>query len=110
VSADEPTYSVVRLVAGDGKGLPVLLLHVTDEDVSSAREHVRAGEIGHMSVVIVVVSFLHALGVDPGAQSWTTSDYIELLEMLGMPPFEWTPLEDAELTRLLTEGAITRGQ
>ncbi|MGW7440604.1 hypothetical protein [Streptomyces sp. NPDC054849] len=108
MSAAEPTYSVVRMASGTGKGLPVLLLHVTDDDVAAARAQVRAGNPDHLAVIIVVVSFLHSIGVDPAGHAWSSGEYIELLEMLGMPPFEWSALDDAELTRLLVE-AVTPG-
>ncbi|MFF1413366.1 hypothetical protein ACFVX6_26925 [Streptomyces sp. NPDC058289] len=110
MSADEPTYSVVRMAAGVGKGLPVLLMHVTDEDVAAAREQVRVGNPDHLAVIIVVVSFLHSLDVDPAAHDWSSAEYIELLEMLGMPPFEWSPLDDAALTRLLAEAVSSSGE
>ncbi|MCX4780121.1 hypothetical protein [Streptomyces sp. NBC_01264] len=110
MSADEPTYSVVRMAAGDGKGLPVLLLCVTDDDVAAAREQVRAGNLDHLAVIMIVVSFLHSLGVDPAAHDWSSAEYIGLLEMLGMPPFEWSPLDDTELTRLLAEAVSSHGQ
>lgn len=109
MSAEEPTYSVVRMAAGEGKGLPVLLLHVTDEDVEAARQQVRAGEPGSLPVLVVVVSFLHSMGVDPAEHDWTSAEYIELLDMLGMPVFEWSPLEDAELSRLLSEAVSHDG-
>lgn len=110
MSAEEPTYSVVRLKAGEGKGMPVLLLHVTDDDVQQARDKVRAGELGHVAVLSVVVAFLYSLDVAPDSHAWTAAEYVELLEALGMPVFEWSPLEDAELTRLLTEEASRHGQ
>ncbi|MEU4950014.1 hypothetical protein [Streptomyces lavendulae] len=110
MSIEEPDYSVVRVAAGDCKGLPVLLLHVTDEDVALARATVRAGQPDHTAVLIVVVSFLHSLGVHPADHDWTTGEYLELLDMLGMPAFEWSPLEDAELSGLLAEAVKTHGQ
>jgi hypothetical protein len=97
------------MAAGAGKGLPILLLHVTDEDVDLARRMVKAGEPDSLPVMIVVVSFLHSIDVDPAAHDWTSAEYIELLDMLGMPVFEWSPLEDAELSRLLVEAVTSDG-
>jgi hypothetical protein len=109
INYEEPAYSVVRLAAGEGKGMPVLLLHITDDDVQQARDQVRAGNLGSLPVRRVVVSFLWSLDVDPAGQAWTGGEYVELLEMLGMPVFEWSPLDDAELTRLLAKEASSHG-
>ncbi|MFI1394087.1 hypothetical protein [Streptomyces sp. NPDC020681] len=106
MSGEGSTYSVVRIAQGDNKGLPVLLLNVTDDDVETARQRVRDGDIGCMAVLRVVISLLVALGVDPSAYQWSAGEYVELLEMLGMPPYEWSSAEDVELTGLLAAGML----
>lgn len=110
MTPEGPAYSVVRLTGGEVDGLPLLLMYITDDDVQEARDMVRAGDPGHIAILRVLVSFLWALDVDPAAHDWSSGEIAALLETLGMPSFEWSPLEDAELTRLLVEEASRHGQ
>ncbi len=109
MNEDEPTYSVVRIAEGQNRGIPVLLIAVTDEDVAEARECVRAGDLASLPVLAVVVSFLHALDINPAEHDWTPAEYIALLGLLGMPPGEWSPDDDLELTQLLVEAVKQHG-
>lgn len=98
--APEPRTTIV-LAEGEGAGLPLTITGLSDEDVDEARRQVAAGNLGHVLVVRIVASFIEAVGVDITAHKWTGPEYVQLLEMLGFSPFEWSVSEDAELAQLL---------
>ncbi|MEU5097604.1 hypothetical protein [Streptomyces sp. NPDC020996] len=89
---------------GEGAGLTLTIIGLSDEDVAEARRQVAAGNLGHDLVLRIVAALIEACGVDIDAYEWTGPEYVALLEMLGMPPFRWSPAEDAELARLLADG------
>lgn len=104
----EPSTTIV-LVEGEGAGLPLTIIGMTDEDVAEARCQVAAGNVGHELVLRIVAALVDAVGVDIGAYEWTGPEYVVLLEMLGMPVFEWSESEDAELAEFLAEAGGGRG-
>lgn len=101
--------TTITLVEGEGAGLTLTIIGLSDEDVAEARRQVAAGNVGHVLVVRLVATLIEAVGVDIMAHKWTGPEYVALLEMLGMPPFEWSGAEDAELERLLSEAGGERG-
>lgn len=106
VEAEEPQYCVVRVATGEAAGLPVLLLHVSEADVADAREQVRQDNAFCLRVLQVLYAFLSALGHDPETFEWSMGNYLELLDLLGMPvALSWTERCDAELTDLLAGAA-----
>lgn len=102
-------HTTITLVEGAGAGLTLTITGLSDEDVAEARRQVAAGNVGHVLVLRIVASLIEAVGVDITAHKWTGPEYMALLEMLGMPAFQWSAAEDAELQLLLAEAGGERG-
>ena len=101
--------TTITLVEGEGKGVALTIIGMTDGDVAEARRQAAAGNIAHALVVRIVATFIRSLGIDVDDHDWTGPPYIALLEMLGMPPFQWSDAEDVELAQLLAEAGGGRG-
>ncbi|WP_326787862.1 hypothetical protein [Streptomyces sp. NBC_00151] len=104
-----PTTTIV-LAEGEGAGIPLTITGLSDDDVAEARRQVAAGNLGHVLVLGIVASFIKSVGVDIAAHNWTGPEYVQLLEMLGFAPFEWSASEDGELEQLLAGEVDGGGQ
>ncbi|USQ86980.1 hypothetical protein NFX46_26655 [Streptomyces phaeoluteigriseus] len=94
---------MITLVEGVGAGFTLTITGLSDDDLAEARWQVAAGNVGHILVLRIVTALVEALGVDLSAHEWTGAEYMALLEMLGMPAFQWSAAEDAALERFLAE-------
>ncbi len=95
----------IPVVAGEAAGLTLTITGLSDGDLAEARRQAAAGHVDHVLVVRIVATFIEAVGVDVTAYTWTSSEYMALLDMLGFLPPMWTTAEDGELNRLLIGAA-----